>query len=175
MSGGSQAADAFVRIVRESAGKLRGPEDCVVLLTQFDQELARRNECGETTGLVVIIEGSKIFGASVGDSAAWFFTGSGTDELTSGQQRKPLLGSGEAPLPRPFNGPIEQGTLVVASDGLWKYTSTDAIRSRVQTRKATDLAARLAELARLPSGAFPDDVAVITCRIDIAKALFNGG
>jgi PPM family protein phosphatase len=157
ISGGAQAAD-----------RIKTTEDCVALLTQVDEELARRKECGETTAIVVVIDSNNIFGASVGDSAAWLFASDGNGELTRGQQRKPLLGSAGA-LPRSFNWDAEDGTVVVASDGLWNYTSIDAIRSRVQTRDSTDLALRLAELARLPSGTFPDDVAVITCRIALME------
>jgi PPM family protein phosphatase len=165
ISGGAQAAELCVRLLRAAADRIKTTEDCVALLTRVDEELARRKECGETTGVIVVIDSSRIFGASVGDSAAWLFASDGNGELTRGQQRKPLLGSGGA-LPRSFNWDTEDGTIVVASDGLWNYTTVDAIRSRVQTRDSTDLALRLAELARLPSGTFPDDVAVITCRID---------
>jgi hypothetical protein len=96
------------------------------------------------------------------------FTSVGDGELTYGRPRKPLLGSGEAALPRGFDWPIQHGVLVAASDGSWNYARIEALKSRVQGRGDTDLASRSAELARLPSGTFPDDVAVITGRIDIA-------
>ena len=165
ISGGAKAAECFLALVRQSVEKCQTPEDCLQLLRRFDQELARRSGCGETTGVIVVVAPSRMFGASLGDSAAWFFTSGGNGELTYGQPRKPLLGSGEAPLPRVFDWPIEAGTLVVASDGLWNYTTIDAIASRVQTRDSDDLALRLAELSRMKSGAFPDDVAVITCQM----------
>jgi serine/threonine protein phosphatase PrpC len=165
ISGGAPAADLFVQLVRASSDRLRTAEDCAHLLVTIDRELAHRNDCGETTAVIVIVDASHIFGASVGDSAARLFTKDGAGELTYGQQRKPLLGSGSA-FARPFNWPIEEGTVVVASDGLWKYAPVEAIASRARTRDSADLALRLAELARLPSGAFQDDVAVITCRID---------
>jgi PPM family protein phosphatase len=167
-SRGAQAAAGFVQLVREATFRLQTATDCVQLLVAIDQELAGCNDCGDTTGIVAVINSAEIFGASVGDSAAWLFTADGAGELTYGQPRKPLLGSGEGPTPRGFSWPVEEGTLVVASDGLWKYTSMDAIRSRVMTRDSADLALRLAELTRLPSGSFPDDVTVITCRIGLA-------
>ncbi len=157
-----------MQLVRASADQLRTAKDCVRLLETIDQGLTRQKDCGETTGVIVIIDSSHIFGASIGDSCAWLFTNGGTGELTYGQARKPLLGSGVVPTPRGFSWPIEDGTLVVASVGLWKYTTVDAIRSRVATRDSTDLALRLVELVRLPSGTFPDDVAVFTGRIEIA-------
>lgn len=89
---------------------------------------------------MVVIARRNIFGASVGDSAAWLFADAGPIDFTRDQQRKPLLGSGQAPSPRGFCSPIQSGTLVIASDGLWKYASLDAIRSRVQTSASAELA-----------------------------------
>lgn len=165
ISGGAQAADRFLQLVQASADHLKTAEDCVQLLARVDQELARREECGETTGIIAIIDPNRIFGASVGDSAAWFFANDGHGELTRGQHRKPLLGTGEIAPARPFDWASEDGTVVVASDGLWNYASLEAILSRVRSRGTADLAVRLAELVRLQSGAFPDDVAIITCNI----------
>lgn len=165
-TGGAQAADGFARLVRSSADQLTSANSCASILLQIDRELLRQENCGETTGALLVVSPQNIFGASVGDSAAWLFADDGNGELTRGQQRKPLLGSGNA-VPRAFDWPIESGTLVVASDGLWNYVSMEAIRSRVLTRDSVDLALRLAELARLPSGTFPDDVAIITCRIEL--------
>ena len=165
ISGGAQAGDVFLRAARAAVERLRTAEDCTRLLAQIDQELTRRKDCGETTGIVTVVGGRKIFGASVGDSAAWLFANDGNGELTRGQPRKPLLGSGKVRTPRSFEWDIEEGTVVVASDGLWNYASLPAIQSRVRSRDSTALAGRLAELARLPSGSFPDDVSIITCQI----------
>jgi serine/threonine protein phosphatase PrpC len=151
----------------QSADQLHSVEDCAGLLARVDQALTGRPDCGETTGVVAIVDSGRIYGASVGDSAAWFFFSTGgRSELTRGQARKPLLGSGSLGTPRSFNWELEEGTLVVASDGLWNYTSLEAVQSRVRSRGTADLAVRLAELVRLESGDFPDDVAILTCRID---------
>ena len=168
ISGGAQAADRFIRRASELAGALGTAADCATLLRDLDQLLAQEKDCGETTAIIAIVDPQRLFGASIGDSAAWLFASDGMAELTYGQPRKPLLGSGKAPVPREFSWPIEEGTVVIASDGLWNYTQLDAVRSRVQTRDSTDLAMRLAELARLTSGTFPDDIAVITARIALS-------
>ncbi len=164
LSGGAQAADLFLRTVRESAPRLHTAEDCRQLLGEIDQQLAQAPECGETTGILVVMDISSIFGASVGDSAGWLFAPDRAEELTRGQCRKPFLGSGEA-FAGGFTLGLTEGTVVVATDGLWKYTSLERIQQQVCSAAGADLATQLAELVRLRSGAFPDDVAVVTCRI----------
>jgi serine/threonine protein phosphatase PrpC len=163
ISGGAQAAELFMLVVRESAASLIAPENCVYLLHRIDQDLVKASECGETTGVVAVIEGNRIFGASVGDSMAWAFSSKERVELTGGQQRKPFLGTGVA-LARPFARALSQGTIVFGTDGLWKYSGLESIEQRVREADPTVLANELCELVRLRSGTFPDDVAVITCR-----------
>jgi len=68
-------------------------------------------------------------------------------------------------LPHEFVRNSSEGTLVVATDGLWKYTSLELIEQKVRTGNAESLAKELAGLVRLRSGTFPDDIAVATCRI----------
>src|SRR5262245_15677540 len=84
ISGGAQAAELFIRIVRESAGSLTTPENCVQLLRSIDQDLVGLSECGETTGLVGVVQPNRVFGASVGDSMAWAFSPNERIELTDG-------------------------------------------------------------------------------------------
>jgi PPM family protein phosphatase len=160
-AGAAQAAEFFINSVRASLVSLHSPEDCRGLLHDIDRKLTRSAECGETTGIIVVVNAAGLFGAGVGDSLAWFFAASAKDELTRGQWRKPLLGTGVA-LPHGFVQNFLPGTLVVATDGLWKYTSLELIEQRVRSAGLADLAAHLAELVRLRSGAFPDDVAIVT-------------
>src|SRR5689334_5173787 len=113
---------------------------------------------GETTGIILIVEGGRILGASTGDSEAWLFTAKGKQHLTKGQQRKPLVGSGEAEAVA-FAFEPSEGLLLVASDGLWKYTSIEKIGGEIQAADRSTLLDRLAGLVRL-SGALQDDVAM---------------
>lgn len=163
ISGGAQAADLFLQSVREAAASLNDVDACRRLLHTIDHKLADSPECGETTGVIVVISAVGVYGASVGDSGAWLFASNGKDELTRGQQRKHYLGTGVA-LPHGFVRDMVEGTLVIATDGLWKYTSLEAIEERVH-RRGEDLAAQLTELVRLRSGTFQDDVAILTCRL----------
>ena len=163
VAGGALAAEFFTRIVRESAASLTTPESCVQLLRRIDQDLAKGFECGETTGLVAIVESNRICGASVGDSMAWAFGTNERIELTRGQERKPFLGSGVA-LARSFTRSPCQGTIVFATDGLWKYAVLELIEQRIHEADASSLAEGLSQLVRLRSGGFPDDVAIMTCQ-----------
>jgi len=161
-SGAAQAAELFVRSMREKSGNLASSQDCLRLLCEPDQKIAQAIDCGETTGVITIVSSGKIYGANVGDSAAWLFAQDGKEELS--RVRKPYLGAGVA-APHQFGREFKDGALVVASDGLWKYTSLELIEQKVRTGNAESLAKELADLVRLRSGTFPDDIAVATCRV----------
>lgn len=161
-SGAAQAAEFLVRSVRDVAANLTGPEDCFQALYGVDQRIENATDCGETTGVIIVVCSGVVFGANVGDSAAWLFSPEANEELS--RVRKPYLGTGVA-APHQFARNLSQGTLVAATDGLWKYTSLESIEKRVRTGKPDRLAAELAELVRLRSGAFPDDIAIATCQI----------
>ena len=162
-SGAAQAAEFFIRSAGSAARNLVSAQDCFALLCQLDQKLAAANDCGETTGVIAIVSANKIFGANVGDSAAWLFTPDGKEELS--RVRKPYLGTGVA-VPHQFERKSGVGALVVASDGLWKYTGLELIEQKVRTASPERLASELAGLVRLRSGAFPDDLAIAVCRIE---------
>lgn len=164
ISGGAQAADFFLRNVREVSPGLVSAQGCVELPRRLDVQIADAKECGETTGLVLVLGSAGLFGASVGDSAAWLFSANSKQDLTGGQARKPFLGGGTAS-PRPFAQNPAEGTLVVATDGLWKYTSLEIIEQRMRAALPEKLAAELADLVRLRSGTFPDDIAIVTIYI----------
>jgi serine/threonine protein phosphatase PrpC len=163
-AGAAQAAEFLVRTARNAARNLASAQDCLSFLCELDQKIALANDCGETTGVITVVSGAEIFGANVGDSAAWLFTTDVKAELT--RVRKPYLGTGVA-TPHQFARRSGPGTLVVASDGLWKYTSLELIELKVRTVGPERLAAELAELVRLRSGAFPDDIAIATCRTEL--------
>ena len=106
-----------------------------------------------------------IRGASVGDCEAWYFSNGRAVELTAQQRRKPLLGEGRAQ-PVPFSlRATTTGTLVVASDGLWKYMKQSRIVTAASLRPLHVAAANLVDGVRLPSGALQDDVAIVLCEV----------
>jgi serine/threonine protein phosphatase PrpC len=159
ISGGSQAAEAFIRMVAEQGTSLKNGSDCRNLLQTADQLISNEPAAGEATGIVLIAGPTHIFGASVGDSEAWLFSSFAKHHLTEKQRRKPLLGSGAA-ISNAFSFNPAEAMLLVASDGLWKYTSIEKITAEIQSNDPSTLPERLVNLVRLRSGALQDDVAL---------------
>jgi serine/threonine protein phosphatase PrpC len=163
MGGGGEAAQQVIEAVAR-AGWRRSSLEWADLLQRLDGEI----NPGQTTAVVVAVGDEGLFGASVGDSEAWWFGAAGSRALTERQQRKPLLGAGEA-VPIPFDlaeaGP---GTLVAASDGLWKYLHRIALEPLLRLPPA-EAARRLVESVRYPGGSLPDDVAVVVFQVGVGR------
>jgi PPM family protein phosphatase len=120
---------------------------------------------GMATGVIVVLRHGQLTGASCGDSRAWLVSEERTLELTSGQFRKPLLGSGGTPVM--FGPEAFVGRLLLASDGLVNYATESKISGNALLPNIHEAAEYLAEMPRLPTGAFPDDVAIL-----LAEAVF---
>jgi serine/threonine protein phosphatase PrpC len=134
------------------------PENWARCLYEVDQALVRTG--GQCTAVVVEISGAQVFGASVGDSGAWMLNGRGVIDLTENQHRKPLLGSDEA-MPMGF-GPIElSGRLLIATDGLLKYSTESEIAQRATGVPMNEAIDRLIAAVRLRNGALQDDVGIV--------------
>lgn len=163
-SGGSEAATLLIQCVKAGASRLHSAEECSNLLREIDSIICRDRHAGETTGALAVVSKTEVFGSSVGDSGVWFIpeTG-GYCDLTGGQTRKPLLGSGGRP--RPFFCPRQRGILLLASDGLFKYAAAQKIVETCRTVPFADLPEHLVSLIRLPSGALHDDVTVVLTNV----------
>jgi serine/threonine protein phosphatase PrpC len=160
-SGGDLAADRVVAAVEQtlrSGRPLVDSQTWVECIARVDADL---NDVGQTTALIVVLSDTAVVGASVGDSEAKLFTSTRVIELTEGQSRKPLVGSGLA-TPRAFQAPMEQGVLLVASDGLWKYAPPAALVAAVRSPDVEQIAFAAVESARLGSGLLQDDLALVT-------------
>lgn len=165
--GGGEAADLVVRLAQERAPGIRNlndPRAWQRLLQEIDGALDEDTQAGETTAVLLAVTPRGIAGASVGDSEAWLITSTGYTDLTGRQGRKPFLGVGMA-FPALFSAPFPAGTLLVATDGLFKYTSPERICEAALDPDLDRAAARLLELVRLRSGALPDDVAMVLGRL----------
>jgi serine/threonine protein phosphatase PrpC len=162
MSGGALASDALVQTVRAVAENetldVSDPTLWAALFHEADAALSQRM-AGETTGVVVVVGPGGLTGVSAGDSEAWIVTATSIDDLTAGQKRA-RLGSGRA-VPVAFRRPRVDGVLLVATDGLFKYASAERIAAAVRDGAVREAADRLVACARLPSGAFHDDVGVV--------------
>lgn len=137
------------------------------LLARWCEELDRSwfasNKSGESTIVVVSLDGSRVQGASVGDSGAWLVHSGRYDELTAEQRRRPLLGQGRATV-LAF-GPVPmQGVLMLATNGLLKYAPAHEILRHATELNVSVAAAKLTDVVRTAAGTLQDDVAVIVCR-----------
>lgn len=167
MSGAAEAAEIVVNslVGLASKGGLATDAECLRFLRGIDAAIEADPIAGVTTGIVAVVSDDLIYGASVGDSKAWWIEEKTHVELTARQVRKPFLGNGEA-RPVSFSIPRCAGVLLAASDGLMDYGKPDEILATVRAGKALSEAARdLIELVRYPWGKLPDDVSVCLCRV----------
>ena len=160
--GGALASEALVETARAVAGNATLDVHDValwsVLVKEVDATLTAKM-AGETTGVVVIIGSKGLMGVSAGDSEAWIVTATSIDDLTA-NQKKARLGSGRA-VPVSFHRPGLDGVLVVATDGLFKYTSAERIAAALRGGDVARAAERLVGLVRLPSGGLQDDLGIV--------------
>lgn len=161
LSGATEAAIMAVDLARQHALNLDGPDSCSAMLKNMDRAIAKDKIAGQTTCIVAVIRDGRVDGASVGDSGAWVVGENNSLELTRGQIRKPFVGSGNA-TPVSFSHTIQSGErLLLATDGLFKYTSSDRIIDTCRLHLAESIPKKLIELVRYPSGALPDDITII--------------
>lgn len=155
---GAVAAECVIREAQALAlGRHRSATEA---LLRADAELARLGCL--STGVIVQVRDGNISGASCGDSVAWLIDGDHVLELTELQSRKPLLGDGGTPVS--FGTIGFSGVLMLASDGLVNYSSRQPVLEYVAAGSVEDAAKAVAELPRMKSGAYQDDVSVIICR-----------
>lgn len=160
-SGGAEAASMVAELVRQQTSLMGNADSCAEVLRKMDAAIAKDSVAGETTCALVVVTREDIFGASVGDSGVWLIPENAVYvDLTQAQQRKPFIGSGSA-WPVPFQRPRQVGALLLATDGLLKYTSAERIIAICREQSVDVGARRLIELVRYPSGALPDDVTII--------------
>lgn len=154
---GAAAADHVCAALRTL---VTPPADWCAWLRDRDRDLLRVG--GQAAAVVVeVFASGHVRGASVGDCEAHALLVNRDVDLTGRQQRKPLLGDGRAHAVA-FEA-LVRGTLILASDGLWKYARPEWI---TQATTAGDrVAERLVDCVRLPSGNLQDDVGVIALEI----------
>src|SRR5262249_53542640 len=131
---------------------LRDASACVALLQSMDQVVCQDPVAGETTCALAVVTRTGIYGASVGDSGVWVITERGFTNLTEHQSRKPFIGSGSA-WPSPFDYKItDRDSLLLATDGLLKYSSSERILAVCLNHAGSEIPRTLVELVRYASG-----------------------
>jgi len=165
--GRSSRAEAAEFVIRQAKQILHSadlsPNGLSEFLKSIDRQMVADGNIGETTCVLTVLWQNSIIGASVGDSGAWCVSPSGVDDLTCRQGRKPFLGTGGAN-PIGFARDALVGTLLMASDGLLKYTSSECIAAAALAANLENAAQNLIGLVRYASGALPDDVSVLLAR-----------
>lgn len=156
---GARAAEAIIDAVGDVGS---ATHDWCALLQALDRDAARLGH-GQSTAVILSVGATGISGASVGDSGAWQVRGTDVLDLTEGQRRKPLVGGGCTPFPV-RSPPLDGGTLLVASDGLFRYANSGELARLASAEDLGAGARALVDLVRLPSGALQDDVAVVLVR-----------
>jgi serine/threonine protein phosphatase PrpC len=167
---GAAAAERSIGLARAAAAQAHEARERGFYwqdaLRRADQELLRDPAVGEVAIVVLSVSAAgEIAGASVGDCEAWVVADGVRSVLSL--MRKPYLGCGAA-TPAAFRGRLAAGsTLLVASDGLFKYADTNSIATAASLPDLADAAAALAELPRAGSGSYPDDLALVLCRYQV--------
>jgi serine/threonine protein phosphatase PrpC len=172
-NGGNAATRAVERTTESvhAAGvrRLSDPRFWEQTFRYVDDSLSADATCGETTLVALCLTPKRIVGACVGDSEAWWIGDSGKVTVLTEGGRKPYLGRGMA-APVTFTlPPPPTGTLLVATDGLFKCTDAESI-ARAVVAGASDLesaALALRDLVRSSSGVLYDDFAALLVRVGI--------
>jgi PPM family protein phosphatase len=166
-SGGAAAAQCIVDRAAErfrQPGEVNDPVLWVAWMRDLDRDIEADRGLGESTAVVCLVEdGQFLCGCSVGDSEGLLITPDAVVDLTRGQKRKPLIGSGRAQ-PQGFFVRRTVGTLLLGTDGLFKYATRDRITDVVRRESFAELLDRLVAAVRLPSGALQDDVGLVAFR-----------
>lgn len=161
VAGGAAAATAVCSALEAAASVT---SDWSGWLLQRDRAMAASGLPGlAAVAVLSVSDDGVVNGASVGDCEAWVFGHGEPLALTDGQVRKPLLGAGDA-VSVGFATKF-RGTLVVASDGLWKYMSHERIAEAARMRPLESALAAMVAGVRLRSGALQDDVAIMICEV----------
>jgi PPM family protein phosphatase len=168
MRGGAKAADRSIQLVTDHAHLHHTGDEraWAALVARIDADAG--DQSGWCALVIAAVHDEMITGASAGDCGAWLICDH-IEDLTEEQVRKPLVGSGSA-VPVPFRKPLGSGTLLLASDGLFKYARRKDI-AQIALREDLDAAAQeLILLPQLRSGDVPDDVSVVLCRAQIRRS-----
>jgi serine/threonine protein phosphatase PrpC len=156
MSGGAAAAELVLQVVEarlhEPSFDVLDARSWAELLDRADLVIERDRLAGETTAVVVAIsDEGRIVGAFAGDSEAWIISADHVDILTVKATSRTRLGSGKA-CAIPFEREKLDGTLLVASDGLFTFASPAVILSLVSGKAPDEALDVLLQELRLRPG-----------------------
>lgn len=162
--GGARAAQDVVDELSRFQGRAPpGERDLLRCLLALDTRLSTTG--GQTTAAIAVVTEFLVYGVSVGDSEILYLASDSIERLTSRQQRKPLLGSGQAKVTG-FGSVAQPGArLLLATDGLFTFAPRAVIEQTLRAADFDAIAPRLVQAAQLPTGALSDDVAVVVVEL----------
>ena len=173
-TGASAAADTVVESITNNSHKEIRP-DWTKCLIELDRTLVPMGRAA--TIVAEVWENGYVFGACAGDGQIWTFGEKRQfplDLLACDTQlpgRKPLLGEGSV-TPHMISTSIKSDlycpgiqTLVMATDGLWKYCDQKNLAKIISLPDVEEVASALVETVKLPNGKLQDDIALIVVRV----------
>ncbi len=171
-SGGERAAEMVLEEVRAKAptmSDLMNPETWVQFIEQLDKKIFETEGAGQTTVVIFAATTDKFIGVNCGDSGAWRVGETELEDLTEGTEKELFLGCGRV-VSKSFSGAFN-GTLLISSDGLYKFAEQDAIMAIVRKEPPKIAASRLFQLVLGNSkGILRGDVALVVARPKSAAA-----
>ena len=168
-AGGARAARLACRTCIETASAYQPailalrPDAWEAILRTADSAVADDTEAGFTTLIAFSIHKDALCGASNGDSGLFAVSAGRPGVILTGPQHKdPPIGCGAA---RPVGFAarlVRPWTVLVLSDGVWKYCGWDRVSHAASNLFGQDLIDSLRKQAGLPgSGRLQDDFTVV--------------
>lgn len=132
------------------------------ILGGADEAVSEHPDAGFTTLIGLCVAGSRVCGASCGDSAALLVGGDDYAVLTENQRKNPPIGSSAA-FPAAFAADLDPGSkLLIMSDGVWRFVGDDAIAELGRAKRGQELVFALRRLQMEQNGGkLPDDFSMI--------------
>ena len=126
-----------------------------------DEAVCEDDEAGFCSLVTLAVSVGEVWGASCGDSGALLVSGGRDFLLTDDQRKNPPVGSSAA-RPVAFSARLVPGwTLLLVSDGVWKYAGWENIARLATRHQGRELIAALRRAVGDASGGrLPDDFSV---------------
>jgi PPM family protein phosphatase len=164
---GGPAARLACQVCLEAASRMPPDQLCrpavwTDILGEVDRAVAADPRAGLTTLIGLCVTGEEVVGGSNGDSAAVLAcAGRPTLTLTGRQAKDPPTGSGMATATAFHATFARPWTLLVMTDGVWKYAGWEKVRSCAEAGRGPAILDTLRGAVRLRSGAYPDDFTLV--------------
>lgn len=165
-AGGERAAEMVLEEIRAKApdmGNIMDEAAWNQFILDLDKKIFETEGAGQTTCIIIAATKERFIGVSCGDSGVWQVSESEVTDLVESSEKELFLGCGES-RPHAFSGDFS-GTLLAASDGLFKFADMDKILSVVRSEPPKLAASKLFQLVLGNSkGILRDDVAITVLR-----------